>query len=155
MSTTYTSLTYHVVFSTKYRRNWILPSFQERLYEYIGGVIRAEQGVLLEIGGVADHVHLLAGFPPTVALSDRVRTIKTNASRWLNELPERRFKFAWQTGYGAFTVSQSQVGAVRQYIQGQEEHHRRMSFQDEFLALLKRHGVQFDPKYVFEVEQHG
>ncbi len=155
MGTTYTSLTYHVVFSTKYRRNTIKPDIKDRLYEYLGGIIRAEKGVLLEIGGIEDHVHLLAGFPPTIAVSNMVRLIKANSSRWANELPERREKFSWQTGYGAFTVSQSQVDIVRNYIRRQEQHHRRISFRDEFIELLKRHNIQYDLQYVFEVEHHG
>lgn len=155
MGTTYTSLTYHVVYSTKYRRKTIRPDLQDRLYEYIGGIIRADKGVLLEIGGIEDHIHLLAGFPPTISVSDMVGGVKANSSRWVNEQPDRREKFAWQTGYGAFTVSQSQVDVVRNYIRGQEKHHRQLSFRDEFIELLKRHNIKYDLQYVFDVEHHG
>jgi REP element-mobilizing transposase RayT len=155
MASTFTSLTYHVVFSTKYRKNRITPALQEELYKYIGGVVREQKGVLLEIGGVADHVHLLTGFNPTVAVSDVVRLIKTNSSKWVNEKSDTTRKFQWQTGYATFTVSCSQVDIVRRYIQNQAEHHKTLSFRDEFLALLKRHGIEVDMRYVFEEEHVG
>ncbi|MCH8042938.1 MAG: IS200/IS605 family transposase [Planctomycetes bacterium] len=155
MASTFTSLTYHVVFSTKYRKNRITADLQEELYKYIGGIVRDQKGVLLEIGGVADHVHLLTGFSPTVAVSDVVRLIKANSSKWVNEKADTTRKFQWQTGYAAFTVSCSQVDVVRRYIQNQEEHHKTLSFRDEFLALLKRHGIEVDMRYVFEEEHVG
>ena len=151
----FTSLNYHVVFSTKYRKPTITTDVQERLYEYIGGIIRAKEGHLIEIGGVTDHVHILAGCSPKVAVSDWVRDIKANSARWMNDLQERPSPFEWQKGYGAFTVSASQLQVVRNYIEGQPEHHRQHSFRDEFLALLKRHNIEFDPRYVFEEEHHG
>ena len=115
----FTSLNYHVVFSTKYRKPAIDESIRERLYEYIGGIIRAKEGAQIEIGGVADHIHILAGCSPTVAVADWVRDIKANSARWMNELPERQARLEWQKGYGAFTVSASQVPVVRNYIQRQ------------------------------------
>ena len=152
---TFTNLTYHVVFSTKYRRELIDDSFKEELYRYIGGIIRGEKGHLVEIGGVADHIHILAGFSPTIAVSDMLKRIKAKSSKWMNAENKTRVKFQWQTGYAAFTVSQSRIPALRQYIHDQEIHHRKRSFQDEFLALLERHGISYDPRFVFEGEHHA
>lgn len=148
MAGTYTNLLYHIVFSTKERRQLITPAIEEDLYSYIGGIVRGVGGVQLEIGGVADHVHLLIKLKPMLAVSDVVRDIKANSSKWLNER-SAIYKFAWQDGFAAFTVSESQVAAVRAYIRGQKEHHARMSFQDEVLALLKRHRVEFDERYLW------
>jgi putative transposase len=152
---TYTSLTYHVIFSTKYRTPSIDAAWKGELYPYIGGIIRGEKGQLLEIGGTNDHVHILAGFHPTVAVSFMLQHIKGNSSKWVNDQKMARNRFEWQAGYGAFTVSQSQVPTVRQYIQQQEEHHKKQSFKDEFLDFLKRHNIDYDPKYVFETEHVG
>jgi putative transposase len=109
---------------------------------------------LLDIGGVEDHVHILTSCSPRVALADFVRDIKANSSKWLHE-DQGQNGFAWQTGYGAFTVGNSQVGAVREYIHAQREHHRQRSFEDEFRAMLVRNGIEFDERYLFEVEHHG
>ena len=152
---TYTSLTYHAIFSTKYRIPRIDETLKDDLYAYIGGIIRGEEGQLLEIGGTADHVHILAGFHPTVAVSLMLQHIKGNSSKWINAQKTPQDRFEWQGGYGAFTVSQSQVPTVRQYIQQQAEHHKKQCFKDEFLAFLKRHNIDYDPKYVFETEHVG
>jgi putative transposase len=151
----FTQLTYHVVFATKYRRPTITAAIQERLYEYIGGTLRAKKGQLIEIGGVKDHVHLLARLSPAIAVADVVRDIKANSSKWMNEQPAAAHTFEWQKGYGAFTVSYSQISAVEQYIQNQEEHHRTRSFQEEYIEFLKRHGIEFRLEYLFEDEHHG
>ena len=155
MGRTYTSLTYHLVFSTKYRRKFILPEFSEQLYQYIGGIIREKNGVLLEIGGVEDHIHIMAGIPSTIAVSDMMRFIKSNSSKWVNETNSPKTKFEWQPGFGAFTVSYSQQPAVRKYIQSQAEHHHKKTFEEEFVQILKTHGIEYDPKYVFEEEHYG
>ena len=112
----FTQLTYHVVFATKYRRPTINDVIQEQLYEYIGGTLRAKKGQLIEIGGTADHVHLLARLSASLAVADVVRDVKANSSRWMNEQPEVVSSFVWQKGYGAFTVSYSRIGSVRVYI---------------------------------------
>ncbi len=151
----YTQLIYHVVFGTKFRRPIIRSEIQERLYEYIGGIIRAKQGHLIEIGGVADHIHVLTGMPPTITVSDFVRDLKANSARWLNELNVIDQRFEWQKGYGAFTVSYSQVEQVRQYIQNQQEHHRVTTFAQEYVLMLERHGIEFERRYLFEGEHHG
>ncbi len=152
---TFTKLSYHVVFSTKYRRKAITNVIRERLYEYIGGIVRNLDGSLVEIGGVEDHIHLLVNLPPSKSVSHCIRDIKANASKWINELPEIRTTFEWQKGYGAFTVSQSQIEIVRVYIQNQHAHHRTRSFEEEFIELLRRHEIKFERKYLFEAEHVG
>jgi REP element-mobilizing transposase RayT len=151
----FTQLTYHIVYATKYRHPSIIPDIRERLYEYIGGIIRAKQGHLIEIGGVADHVHILAHLSASLAVADVVRDVKANSSHWMNELSEMKRTFEWQKGYGAFTVSYSQVPKVRAYIQNQEEHHRTRTFEEEYTDFLNRHGIAFRPEYLFEDEHHG
>ena len=119
------------------------------LFPYMGGIVRELRGAVLALNGPADHVHLLVEMPAALALADMLRILKTNSSRWVHEqFPEHK-GFAWQNGYGAFSVSQSRAGAVCQYIATQQEHHRAVSFQDEFLALLKKHGIAYDPRDVW------
>ncbi len=151
----FTQLHYHVVFGTKYRKRTLSHIIRERMFEYIGGIVRGNKGHLLEINGVDDHIHLLARLSPTLAVADVIRDIKANSSRWLNENLTPVATFEWQKGYGAFTVSHSQVDLVRRYIQNQPEHHRRKTFQEEYLELLQRHGIAYELKYVFEDEHHG
>ncbi len=150
-----TQLNYHIVFATKYRRPTITKTIQERLYEYIGGTLRAKRSELIEIGGVSDHIHILARLSPLLAVSDVVRDVKVNSSKWMNELEEVRDTFEWQKGYGAFTVSYSQIETVSDYIRNQEEHHKTLTFRDEYIAFLKRHGIEFRMEYLFEDEHHG
>ncbi len=152
MSSTYTNLIYHIVYSTKYRRPLIELQDCEELYRYIGGIIRANEGIQLEIGGMPDHVHILAKLSPKLAVTDVLRLIKSNSSKWLNEKPSRKGRFEWQTGYAAFSVSQSQVPVVTQYIRSQEKHHRKQTFREEYLALLRKHQIEFEEQFVFEEE---
>src|SRR5688500_9341980 len=119
MADTFTNLLYHLVFSTKERRPLISDDIRERLYEYMGGIIRGEAGCLFEIGGVPDHVHLLARFKSDVSVAEMIKRIKAKSSKWLNEQPGRPVRFQWQAGYGAFSVSESKASAVRTYIQRQ------------------------------------
>ena len=151
----YTNLTYHIVFATKYRRETINDSCRTRLYEYMGGIIRAQKGSLIEIGGVSDHVHILTNLSPTIAVANTIRDIKANSSAWMHQHAKVGRSFEWQKGYGAFTVSCSQVKVVAQYIQNQVAHHQRISFRDEYIAILKKHNIQFQPEYLFEREHHG
>ncbi|WP_425396968.1 IS200/IS605 family transposase [Aeoliella sp.] len=155
MASTFTCLDYHVVFSTKYRKPLIHERMREELYQYLGGIIRGEGGCLREIGGMPDHLHLLVGLPPTIALSDAVRIFKASSSKWVNERDDCATKFQWQTGYAAFSVSFSQREAVQRYIQNQRDHHRQRSFQEELIELLERHHIEYDPQYVFEQEHVG
>ena len=146
----YTQLTYHIVFATKYRRPSIHDIIQDRLYEYLGGTLRAKKGNLIEIGGMADHVHVLARLSPSLAVADVIRDLKANSSRWMNERPEvMPASFEWQKGYGAFTVSYSRIDTVRNYIRNQREHHRVKTFQEEYIKLLQLHEIPYDDRYVF------
>ena len=149
---TFTNLLFHIIYSTKHRKPAIQLAWQDELYGYIGGIIREQKGTLLKIGGVADHVHLLAKLSPSIAIADVLRVIKANSSKWINERPDVTSRFEWQTGYAAFSVSESQVPVVTNYIANQAEHHRKKSFEEEFLEILKKHNVTFDPRYVFEQE---
>lgn len=148
MPQSYTNLLYHLIFSTKNRQSLILPEYQTRLYDYIGGTIRKQGGISLAINGTADHLHLLAKLRPDKSVSDVLRDLKANASGWLHEIFPALRDFSWQNGYGAFTVSASQVERVKKYIANQEAHHRRLSFRDELMALLRVNGIEFDERYV-------
>ncbi|HEX5720315.1 MAG TPA: IS200/IS605 family transposase [Thermoanaerobaculia bacterium] len=148
MPDAFTNLIYHLVFSTKERVPLITDAIRERLYAYIGGVVRGQRGILLEIGGVPDHVHILARFRADASIAEMVRVIKANSSKWMNERPDASERFQWQEGYGAFSVSESRVPAVRAYLQNQKEHHARVSLRDELMELLKRHGIPFDERYL-------
>jgi REP element-mobilizing transposase RayT len=150
MASTYTNLLYHVVFSTKDRIPLIQPDLQERLYEYMGGIIRGEGGVLLQIGGVPDHVHLLTKLKADTAVAVLLRLLKSNSSKWVNEERLIPGRFGWQTGYAAFTVSESQAAKVRNYIRTQESHHAKVSFKEELIALLKKHRIEYDERYIFD-----
>lgn len=151
----FTQLNYHVVFATKFRNRVLARSNDSLLYNYIGGIVGGFSGVLDSGGGVEDHVHLLVNIPAKIAVSDAIRSIKSNSSRWLNEQTWNTKDFEWQKGYGAFTVSFSQMDRVRSYIANQEEHHQRLSFQQEYINLLKKHDIDFDLRYLFEDEHHG
>lgn len=148
MAQSYTNLLYHIVFSTKDRKPLITNDVRTRLYEYIGGTIRGLGCVMIAIGGIEDHVHVLAKLRPDKSVSDVLRDLKANSSGWMHDVfPELR-DFSWQRGYGAFTVSASQVERVRQYIANQEEHHRKQDFRDEFIGLLIKNGIEFDERYL-------
>ncbi len=150
MSGTYSQLLLHVVFSTKSRTPWIAADVAERLYPYIGGIVRAEKGVLYDIGGVEDHAHMYLRWRPDGSVSDLMRTVKARSSKWIHdEFPALR-EFAWQEGYSVFSVSKSQEDAVKRYIAGQAEHHKKEDFKSELLRILRAHGIDFDEKYVFE-----
>ena len=155
----YTKLTYHIVFGTKFRRKSIRDEIVEPFCEYIGGTIRNRTGKLIQIGGIEDHLHLLVSLPPTITVSDAVRDIKANASKWINENQNvsrnARDKFEWQIGYGAFTVSYSHIEIVRNYIRSQREHHRTKTFEEEYIELLEKHNIKFERKYLFAAEHVG
>ena len=146
MKDTYSKLNYHIVFSTKNRVSLITDIFRDELYGYIGGILRGNGGVLLVAGGMPDHIHLLAGWGTSTSVAKMLELIKTNSSKWMNERPDTTAGgFRWQKGYGAFSVSESQIPEVRKYILNQEAHHRKMSFHEEFMGLLRRHGLDYDP----------
>ena len=148
MGDSYTNLLYHIVFSTKDRRPLITPDYEVRLYDYIGGTIRSLGGISLEVNGVEDHVHVLAKLRPDRALSDVLRKLKANASGWMHRVFPALEDFTWQRGYGAFTVSQSSVNEVREYIAPQKVHHQKISFRDEFIRFLIANEIEFDERYV-------
>lgn len=122
------------------------------MYSFIGGVIRNRRCVLMAAGGMPDHVHLLVSLNPTIALADLIRDMKANSSGWLKENHVDLAGFGWQGGYGAFGVSQSNIEVVREYLGKQEEHHRKLSFREEYIRLLEKHGVEHDPRYVLTDE---
>jgi putative transposase len=131
----------HLVFSTKDRRNAIAKEWQPRLWAYLGGICRNHEIIPLAIGGTENHVHLLIQLPPTIAPAKAVALLKANSSKWMGE---QGHAFSWQEGYGAFSVSSSNLDRVIRYIQDQDAHHRKTNFEDEFRALLRKHGVEYD-----------
>jgi REP element-mobilizing transposase RayT len=150
MPGTYTQILLHVVFSTKDREPWITAEIQERLYAFMGGIVRAEKGVLYDSGGVEDHVHLYLRWRPDESVSDLMRTVKARSSLWIHQTFANLGAFAWQEGYAVFSVSKSQEKAVKKYIAGQVEHHKKEDFKSELLRLLRAHGVEFEERYVFD-----
>jgi len=148
MPSTHLSLHYHVVFSTKERRASIAGDWRPRLHDYLGGIVRAMGGKPHGIGGTADHVHILAGLRAADSLASMVRKIKASSSGWIHQAIGSRY-FAWQDGYGAFTVCRSEVETVAEYIRAQEKHHRGRSFQEEYLELLRNCGIEFDERFLW------
>lgn len=138
----------HFVFSTVDRMP-LLPAEPDRLHDFIGGIIRGEDCSLISIGGMNDHIHLLIRVHPSRSYADLMRVVKARSSAWLKESGLAPATFGWQSGYGAFSVSKSVVEDVAKYIEHQAEHHHRMTFKEEFIALLERHGVEYDPRYVW------
>ena len=146
MANTYTSLHHHIALSTKNREAWINQSIEERVWEYLGGIARHNDFVPVKIGGIDDHVHLVVSISPTLPISKAVQLLKGGSSLWFHEA-FRRSAFAWQDGYGAFTVSKSQLLDVIRYVEARREHHRRQTFQEEYRALLDKHGIDYDERY--------
>lgn len=149
MPGTYSQILLHVVYSTKHREPWITPDVAERLYPYIGGIIRAERGTLYDIGGVTGHVHLYLRWRPDESISN-LRSVKARSSLWVHQTFPNLATFAWQEGYSAFSVSKSHEDAVKKYIAGQAEHHKREDFKTELLRFLRAHEIEFDERYVFD-----
>ena len=146
----YVSSYHHCVFSTKERRPFITAELQQRLWPFMGGIARQNNMKAIEIGGVADDVHILLSMPATMPISKAVQLIKGGSSKWVHDkFPEHRL-FGWQEKYGAFSVSVSQLDKIIAYIKGQEKHHRKMTFQEEFVALLKKHQVEYDERYLWD-----
>ena len=146
MSHSYSQDYQHIVFSTKDRLKLITQSMQPKLWSYMAGIGRNHGFLVLANGGISDHVHLLVQVPARLSAAKVVSLLKTNSSRWMTD---HGMKFAWQEGYGAFSVSKSNLGAVTRYIANQERHHRKMTFEQEFIGFLKKLGIEYDPKYVF------
>lgn len=149
MANTYTSLHYHIVFSTKNRRPWIGADLEQRIWEYLGGIARENDMKALQIGGVEDHVHVVLGAPPVIAVSKAVQLLKGGSSKWIHETFLALAGFEWQDGYGAFSVSKSQLPEVIEYVANQREHYRVRTFQEEYRAFLERHGIEYDERYLW------
>jgi putative transposase len=147
MAHTYTNLIFHIVFSTQGHLPLIKPEYRQELFAYLGGLVKEKNGRVIIINGVSDHVHLLIVLPPDLSVSDAMKFVKANSSRWMKQ----RFgtSFAWQKGFGAFSVSRSGVAEVARYIRDQEIHHRKMDFKSEFTVLLKKNEVEFDEEYLW------
>ena len=148
MASTFTCLNYHVISGTKCREPYLNEAVRERLFPYLGGVARDHGFVCLQANGVSDHVHLLLAIPPAMAVSEAMKTLKGISSRWIHESFAQLASFAWQDGFGAFTVSRSNLEDVQKYIANQVEHHKTVSFYDEYKLFLVRHGIEFDEKYL-------
>jgi putative transposase len=148
MPHTNTKLLFHIVFSTKERYGFITEDKQERIYEYICGTVRSLGGICIGIGGVEDHVHILVALKPTMSISKLIQDLKPSVTSWARE--HIHPKFEWQNGYGAFTVGESQVEAVRTYIRGQKEHYKKMVFDEEFKELLNRANIDFEERFLWK-----
>ncbi len=149
MANTYTSLNYHIVFSTKNRFPWIRLEIEQRVWAYIGGIARKHKMTALQVGGVEDHIHALVMAPPTIAPCDIAKYLKGESSLWISEEFPWLKKFSWQVGYAAFTVSKPQIPNVVSYIRNQREHHRAKTFQEEYLEFLVASGIDYDERYLW------
>ncbi|MBW3598078.1 MAG: IS200/IS605 family transposase [Planctomycetes bacterium] len=150
MSHSFVSSLYHCVFSTKHRRPVITPELEERLWPYMGGIAKQNKMTALAIGGVEDHVHMLLSLPKTLDVAKAMQLIKGGSSKWVHETFSDRRDFAWQEGYGAFSIGVSQVERTTDYIRSQKAKHRRKTFQEEFIEFLERHGIEYDPKHLWD-----
>jgi REP element-mobilizing transposase RayT len=146
----YISSWLHCVFSTKERRPLITPPLRERLWPFLGGIARQNRMKAIEIGGTLDHVHILLSMPATLSIAQALQLLKGASSRWVHQTFPEHERFQWQEKYGAFAVSVSLLDRTIRYIQGQEEHHRRKTFKEEFVALLKRHRIEYDERYLWD-----
>ena len=152
MANTYTQLYFHIVFAVKFRKNQIAEKWKNDLYKYITGIIANKNQKLMYINGMPNHIHLLISTKPDCNLSDLIRDVKSSSSKWINDNQYVSGRFQWQLGFGAFTVSQSGVDQVINYIKYQEKHHLQKTFQDEYIDLLKKHEIEFKSEYIFSEE---
>ena len=149
MAQTLVSLLVHIIFSTKNRANLITPAIEPELYKYISGTLRNMESPCLKIGGTANHLHLLVSQSKNIALAFLLEELKKSSSKWIKHQDASFRSFKWQEGYGAFTIGQSNVAALKRYIELQKNHHRRRSFEEELLGLLKKYGVEYDEQYIW------
>jgi putative transposase len=149
MANTFYQCFYHIVFSTKNRGRFINADIESRVWAYIGGIARKRHLTALQIGGIEDHIHALISAPPTIDVSLMAKFLKGDSSYWVHREFPKLYAFAWQDGYGAFTVSKSQTQSVIEYIKNQRVHHVRQTFEEEFIELLKLHEIEYDEKYLF------
>lgn len=150
MANTYSNLFYHIVFSTKGRKDLIDRNVEERVWAYIGGIARKHQLIAIQVGGIENHIHVLILAKPKIAPSQIVQWLKGESSRWIHETFPELAKFEWQDGFGVFSVSKSNVPDVVEYIKNQREHHQKQTFEDEYLSMLKLNGIDYDERYVFD-----
>ena len=150
MADTYTKIYVHVIFTVQGKQNLVSQQNKDELYKYITGIVQNKKQKVIAINGMPDHIHILIGIKPDIALSDLIRDVKANASSFINEKRWVIGKFSWQEGFGAFSYSHSQLDSVANYIRNQEEHHSRKTFREEYLELLKKFDVEYDPKYIFD-----
>lgn len=150
MANTYTQIYIQIVFAVSGRLSLIRDEHKGEIYKYITGIVRNDGHKLISINGMSDHMHILLGLKPDMALSDLVRDIKSNSTNFINERSFAPGKFGWQEGYGAFSYGRSQLDSIIRYIQNQEKHHNRRSFKDEYLSLLRKFEVEFDGRYIFK-----
>ena len=149
MSHSFTNSLFHCIFSTKNRKPFITDELQSKLWPYMGGIARENRMTAIAVVGVEDHAHILLAIPSTMAIAKAVQLIKGGSSKWVHDTFPKIHRFEWQEGYGAFSIGVSQVETTVKYIAGQREHHQKKSFQDEFLEILKRHKINYDPRYIW------
>lgn len=149
MANTYTQIYLHIVFSTKNRVDWIRPEIETRVWRYIGGVARNHKMTPIQIGGIDNHIHALVGVHPTISPSSAAQFLKGGSSGWVHTEFDELKRFAWQDGYGAFSVSKSLIDGVTDYIVNQREHHKKQSFEDELRELMRLHEIDYDERYLF------
>jgi REP element-mobilizing transposase RayT len=152
MANTYTQIYIHIVFAVEGRQNLIQPEHNDELQKYITGIVSGQKQKLIAINNVPDHLHLLIGLKPDLSLSELIRDVKANSSKFINEKRWAAGRFSWQEGFGAFSHSRSQLDAVIRYIQNQQQHHARKSFRDEYIELLEKFEVNFDRRYIFKTD---
>ena len=152
MANTFTQIYVHFVFSVKNRETLLNDNFRDELHKYITGIVKNRKCKLLSINSVDDHMHILIALHPEKSVSTLVKEIKSVSSKFINENKFMKGKFQWQEGYGAFSYSNSQVGTVKNYINKQKEHHRKKSFKEEYVEFLQKFDIDFDPKYVFDID---
>ncbi len=140
----------HIIFSSKDREPWLDPDVRPRMHAYVATICRDLNAEALRVGGVADHLHIVTTLPRSLSQADMVETLKKTSSKWIKGLNAKYRQFYWQRGYGAFSVSPSQLDAVLEYVENQEEHHRTRSFQEEYRDFLRKHRVEFDERYVWD-----
>ena len=153
MANTYTQIYIHVVFAVEGRQNLITPEHNDELQKYITGIVSAQKQKLIAINNMPDHLHLLIGLQPDCSLSDLVRDVKAGSSKFINGKHWVAGRFSWQEGFGAFSHSRSQLGTVIRYIENQQKHHSRKSFREEYITMLEKFGVDYDPRYIFKTGQ--
>lgn len=152
MANTYTQIYIHVVFAVEGRQNLIKPENNDELQKYITGIVSGQKQKLIAINNMPDHLHLLVGLKPDLALSDLMRDVKAGSSKYINENRWVAGRFSWQEGFGAFSYSRSQLGTVIRYIENQQKHHAKKSFRDEYIDLLEKFGVDYDRRYIFKFD---